>query len=446
MGAWFGVWPMAAHADYMSNARDALKKGDLKSAQIELRNAVRNDPQNAEAHYWLGRVALELGDAVAGEREATAAWERGFDPNQAIPLLAQAFMGQNKYAELLDKLKPTGKDAALDAMILVRRGFAQLSLNKLEEAQKSFADAEAAAPNAVEPLLADARLAMGRNNLEGAREKIDRALAAQPKSPEALMAKAQLLRTKNDGDGALAVLDGLIADQPSLMQARLDRASLTLALNKTDLAKADIDMVLKGTRGNIQALYLNAAYLAQTKDFKGADEQLNHIETYLSRIPRGLYLKAIVKEQLGQLVEADEAARKYLARSPNDLAAYKLLARVQFQERKPDQVIETLSKVSESGKGDAQTFDLLGRAYALTGRAQDSIQAFQRAEALAPEDVGLQTRLASVRMGQGDVEAAVGDLDTRSSWHRRCRRLGRRCFSPPSPAAAWIRPPKPWPR
>src|SRR5947209_13456317 len=73
-------FPSPARADYMSNARDSMKKGDLKSAQIDLRNAVRNDPQNAEAHYLLGRVSIELGDPVAAEREAEAARQRGYDP------------------------------------------------------------------------------------------------------------------------------------------------------------------------------------------------------------------------------------------------------------------------------------------------------------------------------------------------------------------------------
>ncbi len=401
----------AAHADYISNARDALKKGDLKSAQIDLRNAVRADPQNAEAHFLLGRVSIELGDPVAAEREADAARQRGYDPHQAVPLLTQAMMGQGKYQQLLDTLKPDGKDATLDADILVARGYALIGLKKPDDAQKSFAEAQKAAPNAVEPLLADARLSVARADLNGAQAKIDQAIAAQPKSVEALLAKAQLLRLKNDGPGSMAVLDDLIAGQPSAMQAHLDRASLALAMGKNDQAKADIEAVLKGTPGNVQAIYLAAVMEAQAGHFDVADKDLERIAGFIGRIQRGFYLQAVVKEQLGQYEQAEDSARKYLARFPNDIAGYKVLARVQFAKKRPDQVIDTLAKVAESGKGDAETYDLLGRAYAATNRSTDAVNAFQKAQSMAPNDVGLQTRLASARMGMGDVEAAMGDLE-----------------------------------
>ncbi|HEY4172591.1 MAG TPA: XrtA/PEP-CTERM system TPR-repeat protein PrsT, partial [Rhodopila sp.] len=411
MGAWLGAFPIAAHADYLSSAQASLKKGDLKSAQIDLRNAVRSDPQNAAAHYWLGRVSFELGDPVASEREAAAARDRGFDPHQAVPLLAQALLAQNKFQDLLDKLKPDGKDPALDATILVSRGYAQIGLKHPEDAQKSFTEAEQAAPNAVEPLLAEARLAVARADLAGAGVKIDRAIAAQPKSSEALLAKAQLLRLKNDIPGAIAVLDALVTDQPTVMQARLDRASLELSAGKVDAARADIDTVLKGTPGNVNAIYLQAVMETQARNYKAADADLERISGYVGRIQRAYYLQAVVKEQLGQLEQAEEAARKYLGRAPNDLAAYKILARIQFAKHRPDQVVDTLAKVAESGKGDAEAYDLLGRAYAATGRGTEAITAFQKAETLAPNNVGVQTRLASVRMGMGDVDTAMGDLE-----------------------------------
>lgn len=411
LAAWLSLWPIAAHADNLSNARAAIKKGELRTAQIELRNAVRNDPQNAEAHYWLGRVSMELGDPAAAERAAIAARERGYDPAQVVPLLAQAMLAQNKFAPLLETLKPEGKNPSLDASILVSRGYAQIGLKQPDDAQKSFAEAQQIAPNAVEPLLAEARLAVARADLNTAEARIERAIAAQPKSADALLAKSQLLRLKNDANGAIAILDEVIRDQPSVMQARLDRASLSLALGKNEQAKGDIDVVLKGAPGNVQAIYLRAVLSAQARNFKAADTDLERISTYLGRIQRGYYLQAMVKEQLGQHEQAEDAARKYLGRNPNDLAAYKVLARIQAAKRRPDLVIDTLSKVAETGKGDAEAFDLLGRAYAATGRPAEAVRYFEKAQAIAPQDVGLQTRLASVRMGMGDVDAAVGDLE-----------------------------------
>ncbi len=100
-----------------------------------------------------------------------------------------------------------------------------------------------------------------------------------------------MLRLKNDVPGAIAVLDELITDQPSVMQARLDRASLELAMGKNDAAKADIEAVLKGTPGNVQAIYLPAVMEAQAKNFKAADADLERISGFIGRIQRA-YLPA----------------------------------------------------------------------------------------------------------------------------------------------------------
>lgn len=413
VGAWIGAWPAAAHADHLSNARASLKKGDLKAAQIELRNAVRADPQNAEAHFWLGRVTFDLGDPVAAEREANAARDRGHDPRQTVALLSQALLAQNKFDQLLASLPapgPDGRDPLLDASVLVSRGYALIGLKRPDEARQAFAQAERLAPDSVGPLLADARLAFARADLAAAQGKIDRALALQPKSPEALLARAQLLRMQNNPSSALAVLDGLVAEQPGIVQARLDRASLELAAGSNDAALADVGVVLKAAPGNVQAIYLRAVAAAQAKDYGAADADLERISGFLGRIQRAYYLQAVVKEQLGQGEQAEDAARKYLGRAPEDLAAYKVLARIELARRRPDQAVDTLGKLPAPG-GDAETFDLLGRAYAMTGQGPAAVAAFQKAEALAPGDVGLQTRLASVRLGMGDPDAAVGDLE-----------------------------------
>ena len=406
-----GMAPTTAHADALADARQAIKKGDLRTAQINLRNAVRSDPQNAEARFWLAKVDFDLGDVVAAETEARAARDRGFDPRQTTPLIAQSLLAQKKFKELLKELNPDGKDAGLDASILVARGYAQIGLKDAEEAQKSFALAEKTSPTAVEPLLASARLLAVRGDLNGALAKIDAALNAQPKSPDALLSKSELLRAKGDTTAALTLLDQMIAEQPGNLRALLERASALIGSNQPAKAKADLDAVQQATPGSVQAAYLQAVVQFQLKDYKAADAILSKIAAALPGIQRGYFLQAMVKEQLGQLEQAEEAASRYLARAPNDLAAYKTVARIQLSKRRPDLAVDTLAKVAATGQGDAETYDLLGRAYAATARSEEAVKAYQKAESLAPNDIALQTRLASVRMGLGQADLAMGDLE-----------------------------------
>ena len=50
-------------------AREAFENGDGKAAAVELERLLSSEPQNTEAHFWLGRVRLEQGE-VAKARES----------------------------------------------------------------------------------------------------------------------------------------------------------------------------------------------------------------------------------------------------------------------------------------------------------------------------------------------------------------------------------------
>ncbi len=406
------AWPLAGHAaDYLANARLALQKGDLKAAQIQLLNAVKSDPQDAETRFLLARVEFDLGDPVAAEKEVRNARDRGYDAHKSLALLSQTMLAQAKFQAMLDEFKTTGKDNQLDSEILVARGIAEAGLNHVDAAQKDFADAEKMEPTSVQPLLADARLAVARRDIDRAMKKADEALAVQPKSADAMLVKAQALRLKGDLVGSAAVLDQAVEAAPDSLQAKLDRASMLLATGKITAAQTDIQSVLAIAPGNVQAIYLQAVLEANSKDWHATDASLNRIAAFLGRIPRAYYLLAVTKRELGQLEQARDAATRYIGRAPNDLSGYKLLAQIETDQHQPDQVIATLSKISEAGQGDAETYDLLGRAYAASGRGDDAVKAFQKAQTLAPNNVPLQTRLAAARLGQGDVTDAIGDLE-----------------------------------
>ncbi len=410
-GAGAAWWKFVYKSDNFATARALIEKGDLRAAQIDLRNAVRDDPTNAEAHFRLGVVQMRLGDPVAAEKELRLARDNGFDPRGVTPLLAQTYMAQGKFKELLRDFAVAGQPPEIAVAILVTRGLAMMQMDNMDGAASAFAEAERLGPQAVDPPLAAARVLIAKRDYSGAEAKVDRALTINGKAPDALVLKAQLANLKGDRTKALTALDAAIEVAPNSSSARLERANILVATGQDAKAKADVDFVLNNEPRSAGAVYLQAVLAARARDFPAADAALTKIGGVMSRFPRGYYFQAIVKFNLGQAEQAVEAAGKYVARNPGDPDGVKLMARIDLAVQRPEHAIQMLEAPAEAGTADADMLDLLGRAYAQSGRSQQALTTFQKAAAMAPDNADILNRLASARLGLGDAAGAAKDLE-----------------------------------
>src|SRR6266536_526916 len=85
---------------YLESAQGYVAKSNFKAAEIELRNAAREAPQDAHVHALLAQVYLRLGDFKTAEREARSARDlKGDEADYLLPL-AEALMRQGKYADV----------------------------------------------------------------------------------------------------------------------------------------------------------------------------------------------------------------------------------------------------------------------------------------------------------------------------------------------------------
>src|SRR5262252_7019295 len=101
----------------VKDAEQYLVKGDLKAAEIELRNAVRQSPDNPVIRARLGQVYLDLGDAASAEREARAARERNGDEADYLTILADSLLQQEKFADVLVLIEPGNRSPALESKV-----------------------------------------------------------------------------------------------------------------------------------------------------------------------------------------------------------------------------------------------------------------------------------------------------------------------------------------
>ncbi len=440
LATWLLAGTALAAPDPLSEANRLLQGGDLAGARTQLQQAVQKDPRNGTAHYRLALVDMRLGDPAAAEREADLARRAGYDTHAATALLLQAYLSEGKFRELLTDFPAAGpgadQPADLRATVLVARGLAQISLDQLPAAGQTLDEAQKLAPKATEPLLAQERLALARHDTAEAQRKVDAVLALEPDSTPALDQKAYLLTQAGQGGPALEVLNGVLAKHPDDGNARLQRAGLLLAAGKDDQARIDVTGVLATAPGNAQALFYRAVLLARAKDWKGSDADLARLAPVIARFPGAYFVQAVVKQQLGQLEQARDAAARFASRNPDNQQAARLLAGIDLQMHRPDLAVGTLTRFvpanadpaaaaatgqdgaarSRAGQDSPQvaepaTYQLLGRAYAAQGRMDLSTAVLRHALAKGGDnDAGVMNQLAMSYLTMGDPRRAASSL------------------------------------
>ena len=389
-----------------------MARGDLHSAQIELRAMLRDRPQSAEAHFRLGVVQLQFGDPVAAERELKLAQAGGWNNQVVMPLLARAYLAQGRFKEVED-LAVEGLPTEETGSLLVTRALAELGLKELPQAQATIDEAERLVPKSAEAPLTAARVALASNDTATAEQKVNHALEINPHSVDALLLKGQLLHSRGDYEGAAAAFSQAIVIAPGVVNLRLERANTLIAMGQFQKAREDVDAVLKIDARNPLANYFLTVLLARASDWQGADIALQNISPVISRFPRGEYFQALVKINLGQTAQATDAATKYVARAPTDIAGYKLLAGIYARTHQPQQMIPVLTKAVDAGLVDVELLELLSNAYIQAGQTALALQTLDKATRLASDNSDVLERIAGIRLGIGDPSGAEVNL-TRS--------------------------------
>jgi len=397
-GAGAGWWVLrhVLH-DPMAAGQALLAKGDAHGASLELRNAVRRHPENAAAHLLLARAQLREGDAVAAEKELKQALALHYPGPELLPMLASAYLGQERFRDLLRDVPVGTLPPEQEALLLVSRSMAQLALGDLPSARASATAAQRLDPKLAEAELAEARILTVSGDRVQALLKVDAALKLDPTLLEALGLKADVLREQGDIEQAVATLDRALEVGPALPRVRLARARLLILEGQDDKASADLDVALKGEPKSAIAHYLKALLLIRAKDWKAADLEMQKIQPVLGQLPRGDYYYALVKANINQLEQAAEQIAHYTARSPQDPNGFRLLARIDILMNKPLDAAEALKRVSALG----------GTATDLPQGASAEVRA-AAAAADSPEEL---THIATQQIGEGDAAGAARDLE-----------------------------------
>jgi len=397
--------------EYLTEAQDALKKGDTNAAVIQLRNAIRSDPDNVEARILLGQYALRRGDAPGAEKEFREARKRGASEDKVLMPLAQAYMLQNKTKELLAEIVADKLTGDTKVLAHTMRARAHIAEDELEKAQ---AELDLARPDAAKLetfFLAQGELYLKQRKAPEAEKEIDRAIEINPKFAPALNQKGDLRRVQKDLEGAVTAYTAALALEENFIPARLSRSIAYLGLQKFAEAEADADAMIKRLPEMPMARYVKAVVQAQRKEVAPAMETLAPVEFRLAEFMPAVYLLASLNLQQNQLEGAARYAERYHASNRDSVDAVKLLASVYARQKRSADALDLLKPLEKTASADTGFLALLGNAYLANNDFTNAGRVFKELQKLSPDNEAVREQLAITSLGMGEKDQAVEELE-----------------------------------
>jgi len=396
----------------IASSKDYLAKNDSKAAVIQLKNALQQNPNLAEARFLLGTALLDGGDITGAELELRKALELKYSPDAVVPLLANVMLAKGQAKKLIDDfggvtLSPGEPLAALNTTLSV----AYASLGRLDIAKQRLDAALATKPDYAPAQLADIRQRLAARDVASARSKIDALLSQNPANPDALLMKGGLLASEGDLDSALVQYQKAIEAKPTHIPAYTAVISLLIKTNKPDEAKKNLDALKKIAPKNAQSYFLDAQLNYHLKDYKTARESAQQLLRISPNSPDSLQIAGAIEYQLRSYLQAETYLAKALQSAPQLPLARRLLVASQLRAGNAAKAIDSLQPAMERIDQDPALLSLAGEAYLQHGEPNKAAEYFAKASKLEPENVSKKTSLALAQIAQGNTDGAYQELE-----------------------------------
>lgn len=397
--------------EYVQRAREYQEQGKINASALELKNALQQNPANAEARWLLGQLYIQVGNGVSAEKELRRALELGVPANAILVDLSKALLLQGRHQDILDQISVAGNLVPAErAELHAVRGKALLALRKPDEAQREFTAALQLAPASETALVGAARLAGFRNDLAQMEELLDKAVAAAPRSGEAWSLKGALYRHQGKFAEAEEAFGNAIANRIDTGFDYLNRALLRIYRKEYAAAAADVKALREWAPNFAGGHYAQGLLDYQQGRYAEAQTAFTAALKQDSRyMPASLYLGATLFA-LKQYQQAEAQLERYLRHDPGPHQGRLLLAAIHGGNGRYDQAQRVLEPYLQAYPDDAQALKLMGGIVLARGDTSQGIDILKRLVELEPDNAQPRVRLGLSLLASGETEEGLQEL------------------------------------
>ncbi len=398
-------------AEYVALAKDHQDKGDLQASLIELKNALKINPDNPEARWLLGGIYIKLGAGASAEKELRRAVKLGLTPESAEIPLTRAFLLRGKNQEVIDSdFSPNKLSDSDQAELLALRADAYFGTENLDKAEELYDMALAIKADIPEARTGKARLAIMQNDLDEARKRISAVLEKTPDFASAL----SLLGLMETWDGNLEKAEEAytkaMQDPVYAIASQYHRVFLRIRLKKFDQAAEDINELKKRLKDIPSVSYAEGLLHFAQGNFTEAQGLFEHAIGLAPNHAGALFYAGATHTVLGNTLSASTYLRRHLALNPRSVAAQRLLAQVELQSGNPAEAEKLALQVMKEDPEDVFTMNLLADASTALGNEEAVVSYRRRMVATQPDSPGAKIRLGNTLINMGEADEGLREL------------------------------------
>jgi len=402
---------------HMERAETYAGQGQYRSAILEVRNALKLEPDKLAYRLALADLYMEIGAA----RQAVSLLSQAGEEHAretALPL-ARAYLRLRKYVsarEALEGFTPAGPEEQLETGI-IRGEILRLS-GQPGEAAALFATLVSSYPSssrAMEGLL-KAQLALGQN--ARAVESAERWLKTHPADPAILYLKGVAHYQSNQLEEATETLTEAATSIPDADVLLPLRRQVLQALSRVLTEQGRITeaqvynrLLAENSNTEVEEMVRSAITAIEEDrldDAKGILRDLLKLNPDNSRV--GLLLSSLEAET-GDKATSARLFTEYLdpETSPTLFIQAATVTRVDLGER--EEAYRILARALEARPNDTELLAMHGiLALTMPGHQQEGLASLARAIANEPEQVRLRLALARYYLSQQKIQQALGEL------------------------------------
>lgn len=399
-------------SNYIEDAEQYYKKGEFKAAIIQLKNQLKEKPQDAQARLFLGKIHLTMGNFKQADKEISRAYQLDQSSDDIVLTYAELLLTQRKYKKLNEILNNKFSDPEKENQRQIYNAYAYLGRNQLGEAKHILSDLMKKEEGNVQVYNGLAMLALVEKDYDEVRKWLNESIKKEPENTKTLQIEVNLLIVQKKYDNVLKIYNKLLKKSPDNLAFYLKRSAVKLQLKDMAGAESDAQNVLNKVNNQPNANYLLAQINLEQKHYKKAINAAQNVLNVLPNSHSAMLIIGIAQFAQGNFNQADKYLTQYLSVYPENLNVQNLLANIYLAQKNGEQAILILEGIEQQKRNkNAQILTTLGSAYLLAGEHQKGLEILNKARLLDPESYLIQKQLVVGQMKVGDIDSAILGLE-----------------------------------